>query len=72
MTVRRAIRSTALWTAALALSACVAVPPDIEADMTAPDGARPNNYGRMIDGPDGPVVRPDRATIAAVHTGSAR
>jgi starvation-inducible outer membrane lipoprotein len=66
------LRSAALSLAALALSACVSVPPDIQADMTPPDGTRPNNFGRFVDGPEGQVVRPDRATIAAVKTGASR
>lgn len=49
--------------AALTLGGCISVPPDLEADMRAPDGARPNNFGRMVDTPEGPVVRPDRPTL---------
>lgn len=51
--------------AALGLPGCVSVPPDLEADMQPPDGARPNNYGRLVDGPAGPIVRPDRPTVVA-------
>jgi hypothetical protein len=70
MTLPRVPRAALLVIAtALAGGGCISVPPELEADMAAPDGARPNNYGRCEEGPDGTleeaVVRPDRPTVLA-------
>ena len=44
---------------------CISVPEDISRDFDPPDGNRPNNFGRMLEGADGPAVHPDTPTIPA-------
>ncbi len=48
-----------------ALCGCISVPAEVRADFAPPDGQRPNNFGRLVDTPAGPVVQPDRPTIRA-------
>ena len=59
----------------MAMTGCHAVPPDLAPHMVPPDGERPNNFGRLVEGTEKSVV-PDRPTIAAVrtavHTGARR
>lgn len=40
----RVLAGAALLLAAIAISGCVSVPDAVEAEFTAPDGRRPNNY----------------------------
>jgi len=47
---------------------CISVPDDIRAEFEAPDGKRPNNFGRFNDA--GEVV-PDRPTIDSALAGGA-
>lgn len=56
-----------LLSCALSLG-CISVPEDIRAEFEAPDGTRPNNFGRFDD--SGKVV-PDRPTIHSALAGDA-
>jgi hypothetical protein len=50
-----------------ASAGCISVPDYVKADMQAPDGERPNNFGKLIDNGEGrPRVEPDRPTIHPV------
>lgn len=45
---------------------CISVPEDVRADLAAPDGRQPNNYGRLVENAEGLLeVVPDRPTIPA-------
>ena len=48
------------------VAGCISVPDDVAADFEAPDGKRPNNYGRLVKAADGKnhEVRPDTPTIS--------
>ncbi len=61
----RAARTLVLaaWTALA--TGCISIPDDVRADFEAPDGKRPNNFGRLVDTPQGPEVEPDTPTISA-------
>lgn len=48
---------------ALAASGCISVPDEVEADFSQPDGKRPNNFGRIVETPQGPTVKPDVPTV---------
>ncbi|HBP16695.1 MAG TPA: hypothetical protein DEA08_02735 [Planctomycetes bacterium] len=56
-----------LLSCALSLG-CISVPDDIRAEFEAPDGQRPNNFGRFDEA--GKVV-PDRPTIHSALAGEA-
>ena len=49
------------------LVGCLTIPDDVRADFDAPDGRRPNNYGRMEA--DGKTVQPDAPTIGPREAG---
>lgn len=64
----RLLLSAALTLGCALSLGCISVPDDVRAEFEAPDGKRPNNFGRFDAA--GKVV-PDRPTIGSALAGGA-
>ena len=66
-------RITLLTAGILLSSGCLSIPDDVKADLTPPDGKRPNNYGLFVEKGDGTWhVQPYNPTIAPIDTATGK